>query len=76
MASYNYDIDPAEVEEYLADVESIYITDHLDHNDFTTLVNELAEKEISYIEDNNLEFDPQDLIATVATQIREHIDED
>lgn len=76
MASYNYDIDPAEVEEYLADVESIYITDHLDHNDFTTLVNELAEKEVSYIEDNNLEFDPQDLIATVATQIREHIDED
>ena len=76
MASYNYDIDPAEVEEYLADVESIYITDHLDHNDFTTLVNELAEKEISYIEDNNLEFDPQDLIATVATQIREHIDKD
>ena len=76
MASYNYEIDPAEVEEYLADVESVYITDHLDHNDFTTLVNELAEKEISYIEDNNLEFDPQDLIATVATQIREHIDED
>ena len=76
MASYNYEIDPAEVEEYLADVESIYITDYLDHNDFTTLVNELAEKEISYIEDNNLEFDPQDLIATVATQIREHIDED
>lgn len=76
MASYNYDIDPTEVEEYLADVESIYITDHLDHNDFTTLVNELAEKEISYIENNNLEFDPQDLVATVATQIREHIDED
>lgn len=44
MASYNYEIDPAEVEEYLADVESVYITDHLDHNDFTTLVDELAEK--------------------------------
>lgn len=76
MASYNYEIDPAEVEEYLADVESIYITDHLDHNDFATLVDELAEKEIAYIKDNNHEFDPQDLIATVATQIREHIDED
>mgnify|MGYP006920369710 FL=1 len=76
MTSYNYDIDPTEVEEYLADVESIYITDHLDHSDFTTLVDELAEKEIAYIKDNNLEFDPQDLIATVATQIREHIDED
>lgn len=76
MASYNYEIDPTEVEEYLADVESIYITDYLDHNDFTTLVNELTEKEIAYIKDNNLEFDPQDLIATVATQIREHIDED
>lgn len=76
MASYNYEIDPAEVEEYLADVESVYITDHLDHNDFTALVDELAEKEITYIKDNDLEFDPQDLIATVASQIREHIDED
>ena len=76
MTSYNYEFDPAEVEEYLADIESVYITDHLDDADFATLATELAEKEIAYIKDNNLEFDPQDLIATVASQIREHIDED
>lgn len=76
MTSYNYEFDPAEVESYLADVESVYITDYLDDADFTALATELAEKEITYIKDNDLEFDPQDLIATVASQIREHIDED